>query len=61
VRVAPQTKDNGHGHGGAHSAAATKRSVEQAVAAAAPEIARVIIDGLDEEAPALVQLTRARA
>jgi hypothetical protein len=61
VRAAPQTNGNGHGHGGGHSAAATKRSVEQAVAAAAPEIARVIIDGLDEEAPALVQLTRARA
>jgi Fe-S cluster biogenesis protein NfuA len=47
---------SGNGHGSA--AKTTKRSLERAIEAAAPEIARVEVEGLQDDPPALVQLTR---
>jgi hypothetical protein len=58
VRAESVPGGNGNGH---HASARLRRSIEQAIEAAAPEIGTVEIVGLPEDAPALVQLTRVHA
>jgi hypothetical protein len=58
IRAEPAPAVNGDGH---HASARLRKSIEQAIEAAAPEIAGVEIEGLWEDAPALVQLARAHA
>ncbi|HEY2064504.1 MAG TPA: hypothetical protein VGG84_00985 [Gemmatimonadaceae bacterium] len=56
VRAEPALSLNGDGR---HASAKLRKAIEQAIEAVAPEIESVEIDGLWEEAPALVQLARA--
>jgi Fe-S cluster biogenesis protein NfuA len=59
ARLRLEGNGNGNGHGS--SAKTTRRSLERAIGAAAPEIARVEVEGLEEDPPVLVQLTRVHA
>jgi Fe-S cluster biogenesis protein NfuA len=59
ARLRLEGKGDGNGHGS--FAKTTRRSLERAIGAAAPEIARVEVEGLEEDPPVLVQLTRVHA